>query len=190
MKKILLLILLVVGGCANGTKQPKLSTILDRARYIRQQGYSKDETYTRTLSVFNEIYGYEHEKEAVKLFKKLASEKVDLSTPDKAVVVMDSCYATVAQRLRAQETPFWKKMLYSGLVGLGSIEQNTSSYSTSLIPNAYGPEVHMNQYGQPVTLQPDFGGVPGELLQIKPNAYGPGVHMDQYGRPVREYPWP
>ncbi len=190
MKIFLLVLILLVGGCANGTKQPKLSTILDRARYIRQQGYGKDETYTQTLSMFNEIYGYEHEKEAVKLFKKLASEKVDLSTPDKAVVVMDSCYATVAQRPRTQETPFWKKMLYSGLAGLGSIEQNTSSSSTSLTPNAYGPGIHMNQYGQPVTLRPDFGGVPGEQLQIKENAYGLGVHMDQYGRPVREYSWP
>ena len=48
----------------------------------------------------------------------------------------------------------------------------------------------MNQYSQPVRLRPDFGGVPGEQLQITPNAYGHGVHMDQYGRPVREYSWP
>jgi hypothetical protein len=61
---------------------------------------------------------------------------------------------------------------------------------SSLQMDAYGPGVHMNQYGQPVRLRPDFGGVSGEYLQIKPNAYGPGVHMDQYGRPVREYPWP
>jgi hypothetical protein len=56
--------------------------------------------------------------------------------------------------------------------------------------NAYGLGVHMNQYGQPVKLWPDFGGVYGEQLQIKQDAYGPGIHMDQYGRPVREYPWP
>ena len=56
-------------------------------------------------------------------------------------------------------------------------------------PNAYGPGVHQNRYGQPVRLVPDFGGVPGEQLQIKTDAYGPGVHMDQYGRPVRERRW-
>ena len=56
--------------------------------------------------------------------------------------------------------------------------------------NAYGQGVHMDQYGRPVTLKPDFGSVPGEQLQIQPNAYGPGIHMDQYGRPVREHPWP
>lgn len=57
-------------------------------------------------------------------------------------------------------------------------------------PNAPGPGVHLNQYGQPVTLQVQNGGIPGEPLQIKPNAYGPGVHMDQYGRQVRERPYP
>jgi hypothetical protein len=66
----------------------------------------------------------------------------------------------------------------------------TSGNSFSFKLNAYGQGVHMNQYGQPVILKPDFGGVPGEQLQIKTNAYGLGVHMDQYGRPVREYPWP
>ncbi len=141
MKKILLvLILLVVGGCANATQQPKLSTILNRARYIRQQGYSKDETYTRILSMFNEIYGYEYEKEAVKLFEKFASEKVDLGTPDKAVVVMNYCYATIAQKPRNPKTPFWEKTLYSGLVGLGSIEQNTSSYPTNLQGSFVNPQ--------------------------------------------------
>lgn len=60
--------------------------------------------------------------------------------------------------------------------------------SDGLQIDAYGPGIHMNRYGQPVRLRPDFGGVEGERLQIQPNAYGPGVHMDQYGRPVREYP--
>jgi hypothetical protein len=60
----------------------------------------------------------------------------------------------------------------------------------SLKLNAYGPGIHSNRYGQPVTLRPDFGGVQGEYLKIKPNAYGLGVHSDQYGRPVREYRWP
>lgn len=57
-------------------------------------------------------------------------------------------------------------------------------------PNAYGPGIHQNRYGQAVTLEPQGGGVPGEELKIKPDTYGPGIHMDQYGRPVRERPWP
>jgi hypothetical protein len=61
---------------------------------------------------------------------------------------------------------------------------------SGLQPDGYGLGVHRNQYGQPVTVRPDFGGVPGEQLQIKENAFGPGIHMDQYGRPVREYSWP
>jgi len=76
---------------------------------------------------------------------------------------------------------------------MNQISLNQQIYTTNPPPlkiDAYGPGVHMNQYGQPVKLRPDFGGVPGETLKIQPNAYGPGVHMDQYGRPVREYPWP
>ena len=66
----------------------------------------------------------------------------------------------------------------------------TNRGSNSLKMNTYGPDIHQNQYGQPVKLRPDFGYVTGEQLQIKQNAYGLGVHMDQYGRPVREKPWP
>lgn len=65
----------------------------------------------------------------------------------------------------------------------------SQSLNSGLQPNAYGPGVHMNQYGQAVTLQAP-GGSPGEPLQIKQNAYGPGVHMDQYGRPVKERLYP
>jgi hypothetical protein len=68
--------------------------------------------------------------------------------------------------------------------------QQPPSQPESLRPNVYGPGVHENRYGQPVTLVPQGGGVPGERLQITPDAYGPGVHMDQYGRPVREKSWP
>ena len=68
--------------------------------------------------------------------------------------------------------------------------QQYQNRATGLTPNAYGPGIHKNQYGQPVTLTPVGGGAPGEQLQIKPNAYGPGVHMDQYGRAVREKTWP
>ena len=58
----------------------------------------------------------------------------------------------------------------------------------TLRATAYGLGVHANQYGQAVTVAPDFGGVPGEVLQLNQNAFGPSVHMDQYGRPVRERP--
>jgi hypothetical protein len=68
--------------------------------------------------------------------------------------------------------------------------RQTTPSNPVLVPDAYGPGVHMNRYGQPVQLKPDFGGVPGEMLKIKPDAYGPGIHMDQYGRPVRETRWP
>ena len=68
--------------------------------------------------------------------------------------------------------------------------QQPPSQPESLRPNVYGPGVHQNRYGQPVTLDPQGGGTPGERLEIKPDAYGPGVHMDQYGRPVREKSWP
>lgn len=67
--------------------------------------------------------------------------------------------------------------------------QQPSRQADSLRPNAYGPDIHSNRYGQAVTLEPQGGGVPGEQLQIKPDAYGPGIHMDQYGRPVRERSW-
>lgn len=59
-----------------------------------------------------------------------------------------------------------------------------------LQPDGYGMGVHINRYGQPVKLRPDFGGVPGEQLQITTDGYGMGVHVDQYGRPVREYSCP
>lgn len=65
--------------------------------------------------------------------------------------------------------------------------QITSDNTNILQPDGYGLGTHINRYGQPVQLRPDFGYVPGEQLQIQTDAYGPGVHMDQYGRPVREY---
>jgi len=70
------------------------------------------------------------------------------------------------------------------------VRQTASSASSDLKIDVYGPGIHMNQYGQPVTVCPDWGGIPGEQLKIRQDAYGPGVHMDQYGRPTREYPWP
>lgn len=79
-------------------------------------------------------------------------------------------------------------------IHVNNTSQTQKSSGTSgekaIAPNAYGPGIHMNQYGQAITLRPQGGGVPGEHLKIKPNAYGPGIHMDQYGRPVREKRWP
>ena len=64
----------------------------------------------------------------------------------------------------------------------------SGSGNSGFVPNAYGPGVHQNQYGQAVILRPQGGGIPGERLTITPDAYGPGVHMDQYGGAVSEYP--
>ena len=53
--------------------------------------------------------------------------------------------------------------------------------------NAYGPGVHMDQYGRAIHSQPE--------LQLRPNTYGPGMYSDQYGRPstvqpsTDERPW-
>lgn len=66
----------------------------------------------------------------------------------------------------------------------------TSDDHSTIKPDAYGMGVHINRFGQPVILKPDFGGVYGERLEIKTDGYGMGVHMDQYGRPVREKKWP
>jgi hypothetical protein len=83
---------------------------------------------------------------------------------------------------------FLSILIFAGCYSVDSA--STYSPRNTITPNAYGPGIHMNQYGQPVQLKPDFGGVYGEQLRITPNAYGLGVHMDQYGRPVREVPWP
>jgi hypothetical protein len=69
------------------------------------------------------------------------------------------------------------------------LDETNPSGSSTLKPNVYGPGIHQNQYGKPVTLVPQGGGVYGERLRIRPNAYGPGMHMDQYGRTVREKRW-
>ena len=65
----------------------------------------------------------------------------------------------------------------------------SSDNADVLQPDGYGLGVHRNRYSQPVALEPDFGGVYGEHLDIKTDAYGMGVHADQYGRPVREKQW-
>lgn len=55
-----------------------------------------------------------------------------------------------------------------------------------ITPNAYGPGVHMDQYGRAFEWQ--VVGNPYENtagLSIQPDAYGPGMGMDQYGRAVK-----
>jgi len=78
-------------------------------------------------------------------------------------------------------------LLLATLLMLTGCQYGYGSHSNRLTPNAYGPGVHMDEYGRPVKLYTP-NGVPGEQVQIKPNAYGPGVHMDQYGRPVYSVP--
>ncbi len=69
-------------------------------------------------------------------------------------------------------------------------ERGRAVTDSGLIIDGYGLGVHINRYGRAVQLRPDWGGFPGERLEIEEDAYGIGVHSDQYGRPVREYPWP
>lgn len=69
-----------------------------------------------------------------------------------------------------------------------AIPTKGASSSSSFKPNAYGPGVNANAYGQPVTVAPASGGVQGQPLNLKLDAYGPGVHSDQYGRPIQETP--
>ena len=76
-----------------------------------------------------------------------------------------------------------------GVVTPFPTQNSGRSSNGGFVPNAYGQDVHQNQYGQAVALQPQGGGIPGEQLTIRPNAYGPGVHSDQYGRMVHERPW-
>ena len=43
--------------------------------------------------------------------------------------------------------------------------------------DAYGPGMHMDQYGGVIKTQPG--------LRFEQDAYGPDVHMDQYGRAIK-----
>lgn len=58
--------------------------------------------------------------------------------------------------------------------------------------DAYGPGVHMDQYGRPVQIAPAYPRYGNQYndsyIQVNPNVYGPGVHSDQYGRPIRTQP--
>jgi len=63
-----------------------------------------------------------------------------------------------------------------------------TSNSSIIKPNAYGLNVHSNQYGQAIKLVPDYGNIRNEQLNIKQDAYGKDIHSDQYGRPVRAVP--
>jgi len=68
------------------------------------------------------------------------------------------------------------------------LQEETSSggykSSNSYKKDAYGPGVHMDQYGRPFEWTPKDGQKVEPWNNVKPNAYGPGVGMDQYGRPV------
>lgn len=55
--------------------------------------------------------------------------------------------------------------------------------------DAYGPDIHMNQYGQPVTLWPDFGATRGEDgLQPLFDARGKTAYfLEKNGRMINPY---
>ena len=64
-------------------------------------------------------------------------------------------------------------------------------YSNSTIKkeNAYGPGIHMDQYGRAVKIQPKSHSSSDPFLKIKENTYGDRSHSDQYGRPVTIKPY-
>ena len=54
--------------------------------------------------------------------------------------------------------------------------------------NAYGPGLHMDQYGRPVEIAPQNGSRNPYTRIQQEDAYGPGIHMDQFGQPVTIQP--
>lgn len=116
--------------------------------------------------------------------------KNNISEPNEVEQIMSLVGYQVSKLIKVEEDTT-QVMIETAREQTRAIQQNSDAQNQHILtPNAYGPGVHSNRYGQPVKLRPDFGGVPGEVLQITPDAYGLGVHSDQYGRPVREYLWP
>lgn len=77
--------------------------------------------------------------------------------------------------------------IHNAAISNTNYQAGGASYTNTITPEAYGPGTHMNQYGQPIKLNPsDYStyGYYGDSYIKTPNAYGPGIHMDQYGRPV------
>ena len=178
-------------------------------QWTAEQERAKNATYEELMADLDSEYGAECRDEAERKFNALAAEgKVPKGKPAMATRIMERCYKE-AKATQQQPSKLRKKSSRINREFLDSLEAgeqpegqensagfspqryyNINDFDDGLQIDAYGPGIHMNRYGQPVTLRPDFGGVPGEHLQIQPDAYGPGIHMDQYGRPVREYPRP
>jgi hypothetical protein len=72
-------------------------------------------------------------------------------------------------------------LLFSlGVASMPTAAAPPTNENLELKKDAYGLDVHSDQYGRPWKSEP------GQKLEK--DAYGPGVHMDQYGRPIRQHP--
>lgn len=199
-------LLLVVSGCQKSetAKQTRSSNPYnDILRFLQpglaQQADQRAATHAANMTQANiDILANIH-RMALEYGPEGSEEHKSATRAIMAIVGFDPNTAQQYTRLQVDSNATQAEVTVSNKRESSSLERSpqddSSRYGTQyrqniLTPNAYGQGVHMNQYGQPVTLRPDFGGVPGEQLQIQPNTYGPGIHSDQYGRPVREYPWP
>jgi hypothetical protein len=151
--------------------------------FAKRQYTDPNLVFARVLGYLDAHYPYQETVNATETFELLIESSGANPTPEDAMFYLNECYKWLCGL--PLDNP--EKV---NPANVGRSADNITADPSVLRPNAYGLGVHQNRYGQPVTLRPNFGGVPGERLQIKENAYGPGVHMDQYGRPVREYSWP
>jgi hypothetical protein len=185
MKKCAMLLavsLAFAGGCQESERIVNQQELVEYRNYAATQHQDSNLIYARILGYLDARY----------------SCKEKNLPPSMAFGLLVSDSNAAAAIRTPEDALFWLNECYKNNSSINSCYKTSDSSPTKerqrrqniLTPNAYGSSPHINQYGQPVTLRPDFGGVPGEQLQIRPNTYGPGVHSDQYGRPVREYPWP
>lgn len=171
---------------------PDEDGFVEYLRFAEKQYHDPNQVLVRFQGYLDAFYTYEKTSGSVYMLETLIASgqsyegklaaKLTTSAPDELAYLLNECYKIldcVPDQPSASTNP--------GRLEFGG---SGSSHGSGLQVDGYGMGVHMNQYGQPVTLRPDLGGVPGEQLQIREDAYGPGVHMDQYGRPVREYSWP
>jgi hypothetical protein len=191
--------------------------IIEYLHFAKSQHADPNFVAARLRGYLDAHYDYEQAKNADKLLFLMIEKKGFPDSPEQAAVGLKDAYCMLTKdnlETRflmtyfdingteiAQLKPPTPRMALNHLTQTGSMpeirypetpscNQIVSDNPDILEPDGYGLGVHQNEYGQAVTVEPDFGSVPGERLEIKVDAYGPGVHMDQYGRPVRERPWP
>ncbi len=190
-------------------------TLVRYQRFAKRQHTDPNVIYARILGYLDAHYPYQVTVNATETLELLLESSDADPTPEDAVYYLNECYRWLCglpveeqqkrtlidiempSRRMAPNRPGSQSNAPAPGVHRNQYGQSVARPSDPIVPsrsglqpNAYGLGVHQNQFGQPVTVRPDYGGVPGEQLQIKQNVYGPGIHMDQYGRPVREYSWP